>query len=1782
MVINSPINRNKETKILKKGGKTMQKTNVFKKVLCLVIAMMMIMPSVPAYTFAEELSKSEKNMNFESEPEAEIEEPAPSEVSEPSKPKAEEPKDDELRPEDSEEDTEIVESEPEPAQEPSDVEKIGKNEPETPVSEEPGQPEQPIMISYTINYLIEATNEPVPDLTPITGEGKAGDIIEISHPEAEGCKVLENQPTTIELTEETRDIVIYYEQIPAEINILAYEISYLIEGTDEPVPALQPITGEGKPGDIIEIPHPEAEGYKVLDNQPESFTLAEDAENAAFVYYAPIVKAGTLTVNHIILTSEGQENVETELLENLNPGAVMSGEELAKEEILAEGFEFSYSDPEEIEINQDVEINIYYQEGMGENTDNLSEPEYLEAPEIFFPVSLRTMSYKSGNNIEWPNPGALAINKIAETIPGVSNRWKVTLTLNGKNLTTTSDIVLVIDTSGSMKGDKLTQAKNAAAQFVNTLLADGNTTNRIAIVSFAGGVTVKSNFRGASEKHLLISAINSLGADGGTFTQAGIRQARALLSSSTAGSKNIVLLSDGDPTYSYALYNPDNFLIGYPGHAGQTGTHAKESDYNYGKTVGNGSDLRYRYHHTFGDILGLFDRYYNNGNSAIAESGYAKTNSTVYTIALNAGTSGNQILSDIASEGKSFTASPGDLTNIFGTIAGDIAYAAENSVITDRIGEKFTVHGINATNYTEKIHVSAGSIEWDNADEVITWRLGKISEGTTATMWYEVEIDGEGVETGKTYPTNGPTTVDYTDANGDPNAQKTFPVPVAGIGAGSIVVHHYRVNSEGQPINSEGVSVDRDNAELQSYPYNDNTDGTNLKLNKLYTVNGASPITFEGKNYIYNSKGEDGDSNPAHVTLTTENPTVHVWFAYTEVTEGPQIEVTGYDGVYDGASHSIEVKNIVAEDTVYYSTDGGKKWSEDNPTYTNVGTYPVDVKVTNLNYEDRLGRGTVTIIPKALEVAGNTNTVTYTGSEQIVEGFSHGDLVNETGTVVLKEGFKAEAKGTNVGTYQMGLEASNFAVMDGEEDVTENYTITVTDGWLKIEPAELTLTVTGGEWIYDGEAHTVTFEAIGIAEDAFTYEFSTDGKNWSNTQLSVLHVSDGEVEVYVKASNRNYIPVIKSATIKIIPKALTVTAKSDTKVYTGSEQTVTGYTEPTGLLADHVLSGITASGSGTNVGDYEVAFTGTPVIKDKEVDVTQNYKITLVPGKLTITPAKAVLTVIGGKWTYDGEYHTATYEATGVVAADKFTYEFSNNGETWSDKLPSVLHVSDRTVYVYVKASNPNYKTVEESASIKIVEKQIELTAGSSLNNIYNGSEYKVEAYEITKGSLVYGDSLSVDFSSNIRKDVGNQTVRVGNPQIKSKTAFQNDYKFTCVNGELSITAKAVVVKADNKTKVYGAVDPELTATVTGLVGEDTINYTLSRVTGENVGPYTITPAGDAVQGNYTVTYEPGTLTITAKAVVVKSDNKSKVRGNSDPELTATVTGLVGKDTINYTLNREAGESVGTYAITPSGDALQGNYTVTYEPGTFTITSSGGSGGGGSRPTPAVVIPDAEVPLAELEKDDHFAYVIGYPDGDVKPMNNITREEVAMIFYRLLTDESRNSLLSDSNTFTDLEGHGWSNRAISTLYNAGILSGYPDGTFRPSDPISRAEFATIAAKFDKLELNNTTRFTDVVGHWAEKYVTSSEIKGWVAGYPDLTFRPEQDITRAEAMTLINNVLERAVPEENIHPDAIFWPDMTGDDWYYEAVMEATNSHDYIYEEDSDELWTGIKANKVWP
>ena len=269
--------------------------------------------------------------------------------------------------------------------------------------------------------------------------------------------------------------------------------------------------------------------------------------------------------------------------------------------------------------------------------------------------------------------------------------------------------------------------------------------------------------------------------------------------------------------------------------------------------------------------------------------------------------------------------------------------------------------------------------------------------------------------------------------------------------------------------------------------------------------------------------------------------------------------------------------------------------------------------------------------------------------------------------------------------------------------------------------------------------------------------------------------------------------------------------------------------------------------------------------------------------------------------------------------------------------------------------------------------------------------------------------------------------------------------------------------------------------------------------------------------------------------------------------------------------NKEDGTSSNHDEDLGSDDGNTGKKDTKKESGRTSGNSSGGT-----------IIANLEVPFAELEKSDHFAYIIGYPEGTVKSLEKITRQEAAMIFYRLLTDESRTGLLSDTNSFSDMDSQSWSNKAISTLFNGNIIKGYTDGTFRPEAPITRAEFATMAAKFDNLQSGNKSKFTDIFGHWAEEYITSSEIKGWVKGYPDLTFKPDEDITRAEAISLINNVLGRGVPAANIHPEATLWTDLEETQWYYTIIMEATNSHDYITEENGDELWTGLKANKVWP
>ena len=252
----------------------------------------------------------------------------------------------------------------------------------------------------------------------------------------------------------------------------------------------------------------------------------------------------------------------------------------------------------------------------------------------------------------------------------------------------------------------------------------------------------------------------------------------------------------------------------------------------------------------------------------------------------------------------------------------------------------------------------------------------------------------------------------------------------------------------------------------------------------------------------------------------------------------------------------------------------------------------------------------------------------------------------------------------------------------------------------------------------------------------------------------------------------------------------------------------------------------------------------------------------------------------------------------------------------------------------------------------------------------------------------------------------------------------------------------------------------------------------------------------------------------------------------------------------------------------------------------YTVSSgSSGSHSGGSRPS--------------LNTKDHYGYIIGYPvdyytgqpttdqtKKPVRPEGKITRAEVATIYFRMLTDESRTKFWSQSNSYSDVKTGDWFNNAVSTLSNAGIIAGYEDGTFRPNGYITRAEFATIAARFFDVTYNGKDLFPDISGHWAKDYINQAANKGFVNGYEDGTFKPDRNITRAEAVTLVNRTLDRHPDKNHFTKDMLVWPDnMDQTKWYYADMQEATNSHTYQMKENSDktkyENWTKTLPIRNW-
>ena len=632
------------------------------------------------------------------------------------------------------------------------------------------------------------------------------------------------------------------------------------------------------------------------------------------------------------------------------------------------------------------------------------------------------------------------------------------------------------------------------------------------------------------------------------------------------------------------------------------------------------------------------------------------------------------------------------------------------------------------------------------------------------------------------------------------------------------------------------------------------------------------------------------------------------------------------DVIYSGDSQQLEPVVKDANDnkiTLIKGTDYTVSYSEDT---TNVGT--VTVTITGMgNYIGEVKK-TYQITPFPLVVTADSKT----------KGFGEKDpefTATEASGVEGKEKPDAQEIKYSLSRVQ-GEDVGNYTITPSGEASQGNYTVTYKTGTLAItaaaRPADRQLGVTSYKGEYDANEHTITVNNV-LAGDVVEYSYD-GGTTWVKDLNQYKNVGNTTIKVRVTNANYDPNPVELEGTVTITPKAVTVTADSKTKVYGTADPELTA-TETSGVEGkekpdDQKIKYGLSRKTGEDVGNYTITASG---------EASQgNYTVTYETGTLAITaaarPADRQLGVTSYKGEYDANEHTIT--VNNVLAGDVVEYSY-DGGTTWVKDLNQYKNVGNTTIKVRVTNANYDPNPVE-------------------------------------------------------------------------------------LEGTVTITPKAVTVTADSKTKVYGTADPELTAKAEGTLGNDTVDYELNRKSGEDVGNYTITPSGEASQGNYTVTYKTGTLTITAsdrnkavevtsynevydaknhtievknlvagdvvkysydggttwedtlkqyknvgstsiqvkvtnenyqevpqlsgtvtitpKTVTVKADNTSKVYGAQDPSFTATVTGTLEKDKVDYGFTRESGEDVGDYTITPNGEASQGNYTVTYETGKLTITAA--------------------------------------------------------------------------------------------------------------------------------------------------------------------------------------------------------------------------------------------------
>lgn len=1289
---------------------------------------------------------------------------------------------------------------------------------------------------------------------------------------------------------------------------------------------------------------------------------------------------------------------------------------------------------------------------------------------------------------------------------------------------------------------RLYAAKNAAVNFVNSYKGNIENAGRyIQLVAFDGYAYKKLSdwidVSVAANSTKAIAAINGLTppeVGNGTNLEQGLSKAKELITSAPDGiakdKKFAVVLTDGEPNCQ-GRYSISSFV--------KSKTDAAASSLRSAASV---------YTVCFG--------------AADKKSSYLD-NMTV----------GAYLSGTVASNpSNAFNAnSAAELNKAFEDIFKSIEQGLDSGfTVTDPMGKYIQ---LQETSLADCKIASNGTITW-------TPTTGEVSEKNgvktyTYTLTYTVKLDtsANGFVDNKYYATNDVTTLAFKD--GDDNITRDFNVPgVKGESPKCTVT--YNKGDHGNLADQD----DKGNVVYSSVKLGSNTPAAPaVTPDDGYEFTGWNPTiaetVTEDVTYTAQYKIKDNLSYTVHYywngtnDKVAEDKTVDSQTFNETVTETP-VPVNGYTPV-SADSKTITIGTGTNEITFYY--------------YKNV----------TLTAEDRI--------------------VTYNGQEQTVNTGYDVVVKADNGkdfklSGVEFRGVYASGTGKEVGEYAIDFVGETV----GKTDTTAKYIVANTvKGTLTITPIDTVVVTIKGNTdtkVYNGAEQSVTGYTVKISDPKYTeadFKFTGDPKA-SRTDVGTTPMGLTANSFVNNNSNFKNVTFVveEDGSLTITKRPLTIEGQSSEPItYDGQTHSFMKWwpvtpTDNTGLVSGHEVSGISYLLTGKDAGSYTGEFTGTAKVMAGEVDVTGNYDIEYAPGEMLIEPAEKIVIKITGNTateTYDGTEKSVTGYTTDVP--DSSITVALKEGKAATAKGTNVgKYMMGLEAEDFVVSSTNNYKeiaVVVEDGYLDITpitDEVVVTITGHKDEFTYDGQEHTVKGYDTSISNQLY---KATDFTFTgkaevSRTEVGTSDMGLKADQFKNVSTNFTNVKFVVNDGSItikerpyrpnpSITDKITVeITGNSDSVVYDGTEHS--------VKDYTVKISDSRYTekdftfsgkalasGINTGAYEMGLKADQFKNTNArfknvefIIKADGVLTITQRPLTITAGSAEGIAPVTCDKY--TVEGLATGDKVDSVkltgIQSEPGESpnVASDAVIKNakGEDVTANYKITYVNG---------------------VLKAIEV----LNKEIHFNYVIGYTDGTIRPNNDISRAEVATIFFRLLTDEARTQYDKTTSSFSDIKDGAWCCRAVSTLTNMGIIKGYTDGSFQPNKSITRAELATIIARFAKLDVNTKT-FSDINGHWAQKNIELAAGNGWINGYEDGTFRPNNNITRAETFAMINRVLDRQTESvSDLLPtsDMNMWSDNLNENaWYYKDVQEATNYHkcdrvgDSVYEK-----WTEKVPDIDW-